>query len=108
MDSVACFSGLQRPHDDERDGASVLVYVLNPKVSLEYSPSLVCLAQAVPVPSNCVLTVQVRPNFPLQQGEDGVNGLVTRLEFVVNDGRDSRLPRDFDSRYKAQKWVRQP
>jgi hypothetical protein len=84
----------------------VLVYVLNPRVSLEYSLSMVCLAQPVAVPSNVVLTVQVRPNFPLQQGDDGINGLITRLEFVINSEADGRLPRDFDSRYNTTHWVK--
>lgn len=107
-DAIACFGGLRRPHDDEKDGNSVLVYVLNPRISLEYSPSMVCLAQPVAVPSNAVLTVQVRPNFPLQQGDDGINGLVTRLEFVFRSETDTRLPRDFDSRYGQTFWVKQP
>ena len=78
-DAVACFAGVQRPHDDEKNGQSVLIYVLNPTISLEYSPSMVCLARAVEVPSNSVLTVQVRPNFPVNDGNDGVNGLVPRV-----------------------------
>jgi hypothetical protein len=107
-DAVACFGGIQRPHDKEQNGDSVLVYVLNPPVSIEFSPSLVCMAQPVQVPVNSVLTVQVRPNFPLQQGRDGVEGLITKIEYVFGDERDSRLPRDYDSRYGKNFWVNQP
>lgn len=105
-DSVACFCGLRRPHDDERNGDSVLIYVLNPKISLEYSPSMVCLVRPVTIPSNTVLTVQVRPNFPLQQGNNGIDGTVTRIEFVFNDEKDARLPRDFETRYDRKMWDR--
>ena len=105
-DAIACFGGLKRPHDNEKDGNSVLIYVINPRVSLEYSPDLVCIARPVTVPSNSVLTVQVRPNFPLQPGNDDIDGLVTRLEFVFNSERDARLPRKFDSRYGTTCWVR--
>ena len=105
-DSVACFCGLKRPHDDEKDGSSVLVYVVNPRISLEYSPSMVCLVRPVIVPSHTVLTVQVRPHFPLQQGADGIDGTVTRLEFVFNDEGDPRLPRSYDSRYEKTMWVK--
>ncbi|TIV31405.1 MAG: hypothetical protein E5V90_07370 [Mesorhizobium sp.] len=103
-DAVACFGGLQRPHDDEKDGASVLVYVLAPTISVEYSPSMVCLARTVKVPSNTVLTVQVRPYFPLQGVPEGINGLVTRIEPVFAEPGDSRLPARFETRYGQRFW----
>ena len=60
-ESVACFRGVNRPYDDEAKGESVLVYVLNPVVTLEYIWDLVCIAKSVRVPSNTCLTVQVKP-----------------------------------------------
>jgi hypothetical protein len=63
--SVGCFQGLKRPHDDEHDGDSVLIYVLNPLVTIAYHADMVCLAKAVTVPKNTVLTVQARPKHPL-------------------------------------------
>jgi len=103
-DSIACFSGICRPHDDEQDGASVLVYVLNPEVSVKFQPSMVCQATAIKVPSKTVLTVQVRPEWAGQPNEDGVNGVITRLEFVTSSDEDPQLPRGFEERYQQQLW----
>lgn len=103
-DAVACFGGLQRPHDDEEMGESVLVYVLTPTISLEYAPSMVCMARTLKLPSNTVLTVQVRPNFPLQGVDEGINGLVTRIEPVFSTPENPSLPAKFDSRYGQRFW----
>ena len=103
-DSVACFGGLQRPHDDEEKGESVLVYVLNPTISLEYAPSMVCMARTLKMPSNTVLTVQVRPNFTLQGVADHIHGLVTRIEPVLSKPENPSLPAKFDSRYGQRFW----
>lgn len=103
-DAVACFGGLQRPHDDEFDGRSVLVYVLTPTISLEYIPSMVCLARAFRVPTNTVFTVQVRPHFALQQEMDGIHGLVTRIEPVFGTPETPHLPAKHDSRYGERFW----
>jgi hypothetical protein len=44
-DATACFEGAMRPYDGERDGASVLFYVLKPKTTLISSVDMVCRAQ---------------------------------------------------------------
>jgi hypothetical protein len=103
-DAVACFSGINRPHDDEENGHSVLVYILNPKVSIQYEPSMTCQARSVVVPPKSVLTVQVRPTYSGQATEQGVNGIVTRLEFVVNDEKEPLLPKGFQGRYDKMLW----
>ena len=87
--SVALFQGLNRPHDDEKDGDSVLVYVVNPAVTIAYQTDMVCVARAVPLPKNTVLTVQVRLKHPLLQEDSQLDGVITRLEFVSSDPLDS-------------------
>ena len=57
-DALACFQGVNRPYVDEPTGDSVFVYVLTPRVSIIYEPSMVCVAKAVRVPKHSVLTVQ--------------------------------------------------
>jgi hypothetical protein len=103
-DATACFGGINRPHDDEENGHSVLVYVLNPKVSIQFEPSMTCQARSVVVPPKSVLTVQVRPAFSGQAVDQGVNGIVTRLEFVVNDEKEPLLPKGFQVRYDKMFW----
>ncbi|MCA1414485.1 hypothetical protein I6F30_25520 [Bradyrhizobium sp. NBAIM20] len=102
--SVALYQGLKRPHDDERDGDSVLVYVINPKVTLAYQTDMVCVARAVTLPKNTVLTVQVRPQHPLLEAESQLNGVITRLEFVSSDPLDPMVPVDHGTRYARLLW----
>jgi hypothetical protein len=64
--SVGCFRGVKRPYIDEPDGESILVYVLNPSVTITRDVSLVCCARGVIVPSNSCLTVQIKPKAALQ------------------------------------------
>jgi hypothetical protein len=102
-DAVACFQGLQRPHDKEKNGESVLIYVLNPLVTVIFYPDLACLARAQKVPVGVVLTVQVRPHPPLLASQSQLNGLVTRLEFVSSAPGVS-LPADYETRYAKPLW----
>jgi hypothetical protein len=123
--SVACFKGVKRPYDDELDGASVVVYVLNPTVTLDREVSLVCLAKAVTVPADTCLTVQVKlPQAALQPSGTSLNtgvtrsskpdvgvtednlihGVVTRLEFVEGDGGNPVLPKRHTTRYHLRMW----
>lgn len=118
--SVACFRGVNRPYDDEEEGESVLVYVLNPTVSVDRDVNLVCLAKAVKVPSGTCLTVQVKPTKPLQSDESSVEkgvtrsfdsedvkiirGVVTRLEFVSGNGEIPILPKRHAGRYRQKLW----
>jgi hypothetical protein len=104
LKAVGCFQGLKRPHDDEHDGDSVLIYVLNPLVTIAYHADMVCLAKAVTVPKNTVLTVQVRPKHPLLTAESQLNGVVTRLEFVSSDASDPTMPVDHGTRYARLLW----
>lgn len=112
-DSVACFRGVKRPYDDEENGESVLVYVLNPTVTIDHEPSLVCLAKAVKVPSDVALTVQVKPKKALHGADDrvepatvasGADGVVTRLEFVSGNGATPILPKRHSERYLTRLW----
>jgi hypothetical protein len=102
--SVGCFQGLKRPHDEEHDGDSVMIYVLNPLVTIAYHADMVCLAKAVTVPKNTVLTVQVRPKHPLLTDESQLNGVLTRLEFVSSDASDPTMPVDHGTRYARLLW----
>jgi hypothetical protein len=106
-DSVACFRGVKRPYDDEKDGASILVYVLNPAVTLVRDADMVCLAKAAKVSPDVALTVQVKPikKADLQQGNDPLHdGVVTRLEFVPGVGRGPVLPKRHEERYVTRLW----
>jgi hypothetical protein len=119
--SVACFRGVRRPYDDEEGGESVLVYVLNPMVSLDHEVSLVCLAKAVRVPSETCLTVQVKPTSALQVPKTALNsdvtrrssgnadaetihGVVTGLEFISGNGETPILPKRHAERYDLRLW----
>jgi hypothetical protein len=118
--SIACFRGVQRPYDDEEDGGSVLVYVLNPKVSIARDVNMACLAKAVRVPAETCLTVQVKPTAALQppkmalnsdvtryfdtEDEETVHGVVTRLEFIPGTGDSPTLPERHDERYHQRLW----
>jgi hypothetical protein len=97
-DSIACFKGVKRPYDGEIDGCSILVYILNPRVSISYEPSMVCLAKAVRVPTNLAATVQVRLTDALQNGDKNVCGIVTRIEFVAGDKGTPLLPEGHQER----------
>jgi hypothetical protein len=106
-DSVACFQGINRPHDREEDGCSVLVYVLNPSVSIKFLPDMVCLATALKVPRETVLTVQVRPDVKDLSGHserESINGVITRLEFVWADPSQPTLPKKYSERYAKTLW----
>lgn len=122
--SVACFRGVMRPYDDELEGSSILVYVLNPAVTLDREVSMVCLAKAVAVPKDTCLTVQVKPAAALQTdsarinsqstrstmaqidstGDKLIHGVVTRLEFVSGNGGEPVLPRRHEMRYRQRLW----
>jgi hypothetical protein len=104
FDSVACFKGVKRPLDGEDDGDSIVTYVLNIPVSVEYNPDLVCVASAVIPPQGTCATVQVKPNRSLQPDEAGVYGIITRIEFVFGDGVNPTLPRGHAERYQARLW----
>ena len=104
-DAYACFEGIQRPHDDEDNGDSVLVYVLRPLVTIERVVSMTCQAGPLVPPPDCVLTVLVRTNLGLQDAEGNIDGVVTRLEWVLADGKDKTLPKNAESRYKVAHWI---
>jgi hypothetical protein len=107
-DSVACFRGVKRPYTDQADGGSILVYVLNPTVTLERDVNMVCLARAARVPASAALTVQV---VPVKQSSITApqalpyQGIITRLEFVVGEGNAPVLPKGYtEERYETQLW----
>jgi hypothetical protein len=108
-DSVACFRGVGRPYDDEENGESILVYVINPTVTLTPQSSLVCLAQSFPIPKNTCFTAQVKPfKTPLLEGDVHVHGVVTRSEHILGDGGTPVLPKSHASRYGERLWVKLP
>lgn len=103
-DSIACFEGIMRPHDDEQNGESVLIYVLRPSVTIERIKSMACQAGAVVPPKSTVLTVLVRTNVDLQDEDGPVDGIITRLEWVM--AGDDGLPKRHESRYTTTHWER--
>jgi hypothetical protein len=104
-DSVACFRGVNRPYDDEKNGESVIIYVLNPSVSIEYEVDMACVARGVKVPADTALTVQVKPGKSLQIDGHDIFGMVTRLEFVSGDGGNPILPKGHSTRYLQRLWL---
>ncbi|MEQ8867939.1 MAG: hypothetical protein RLN94_22215 [Roseovarius sp.] len=103
-DAIACFEGIERPHDDEKNGDTVLVYVLRPTVTIERKPSMACQAAAAVPPKSSVLTVLVRTNQDLHDDCGQVDGCITRVEWVVA-GIDG-LPKSHETRYTTQHWIR--
>jgi hypothetical protein len=103
-DAVACFQGVKRPHVAEEDGDSVLIYVLNPLVTIVWEAGMACIAKAMRVPKNTVLTVQVCTNGALLAGSEGIHGVVTRLEYISSSGDEPTLPVRYRSRYLREKW----
>ena len=102
-DSVACFKGINRPCDGENNGDSILIYVLNPMVSILYEANMVCVAKAIRL-GNVVATVQVRLQDSLQDSGETVSGRVTRIEFVAGNGDSPNLPQNADERYNERLW----
>jgi hypothetical protein len=103
-DSVACFQGVKRPYIDEENGDSVVVYVLNPRVTIDYEPDLACPAKGVRLARTTVATVQVRPTKSLQISGVNIWGTVTRLEFVRGEGGEPNLPVKHSDRYVQRLW----
>lgn len=103
-DAVAMFRGVKRPYDTEPTGASVVVHVLRPHVSIEFVQSLRCVARAVRVPNNTILTVQSLPLAALQATIPGIDRLITRLEFVTSDVVDPSVPERHSDRYEELLW----
>lgn len=103
-DAYACFEGIRRPHDDEDNGDSVLVYVMRPSVTVESHLSMACQVRAVTPPTKTVLTVLVRTNKGLHDDGGAIDGCVTRLEWVFAEGENILLPKGANMRYTAQHW----
>ncbi|MCJ2120640.1 hypothetical protein MKK65_29475 [Methylobacterium sp. J-001] len=102
----ACFRGLKRPHNNEDDGSSVLVYVLKPAATLQYdsSSAMVCPMSVLLMPSAAVLTVQVRLAASLQEPVNGIDGIVTRIEPVAGEKPEHALPVGHADRYAHRCW----
>lgn len=103
-DSAACFRGIERPHDDEDNGDSVICYVLNPATSIEFSPSQVCVAQPVIMPQQTAITVLVRIKPTLLRPGLTVDGILTRIEPVKCSPEDPLLPNRYKTRYRERLW----
>lgn len=103
-DSVACFRGVKRPYDDEADGGSIIIYVLNVGVTVGFEPSLACMAKAVKMPTDAPLTVQVKRTQPLLEGGIEIIGTVMRVEWVFGEGSAPCLPYRYEERYNERLW----
>lgn len=103
-DATACFQGIERPHLNERDGSNVLIYVLQPKVTIEFVSAMACMARAVRPAVPFLLTVQVVLADALHYAVNGVDGLVTRLEPVGCDDNHGELPIEYETRYRRRCW----
>jgi hypothetical protein len=68
-DSVACFRGVKRPYDDEPHGESIIIYVLNVGVTVGFDPTSPCMAKAVKLARDALLTIQVKRTKPLLEGD---------------------------------------
>lgn len=103
-DSVACFRGVKRPYDDESQGESVIIYVLNVNVTVGFDPTSPCMAKAVRLASDALLTFQVKPIEPLLERDIEIVGIVTRVERVVGEGSAPCLPYRYEERYSERLW----
>lgn len=103
-DSLALFEGVKRPHVDENDGASVLVYVLKPKITIEWAATMKVMAQTVFPPTNSTFTALVRTDLELQDKQGPIHGLVTRVEWTLTNSPDLFLPKNYDTRYDTRHW----
>ncbi|MGZ7868237.1 hypothetical protein ACXR8U_21595 [Methylobacterium radiotolerans] len=105
-DAKACFRGLKRPHNNEDDGSSVLVYVLKLAATLQYDTkgAMVCPMSVLLMPSAAVLTVQVRLAASLQEPVNGIDGIVTRIEPVAGEKPEHALPVGHADRYAHRCW----
>jgi hypothetical protein len=106
--AIAAFRGVRRPYDGEQNGESVVVYVLRPDVSIQSHASMVCMARAVKVPPETLLTVQACPVQPLQGAPLSVKYRVTRLEFVSSAPVAPDLPARHQDRYDKLLWKIDP
>lgn len=100
-DATACFRGIKRPCGDDDNGATVCIFVMRPYVSVRYVPSMASLVDMYEVPNDMCLTVHAVMRPP--SGRGGVNGIITRLEYVRCDIQ-SGLPIDHESRYEERLW----
>ena len=105
-DALACYEGIMRPHDDEDNGDSVLIYVLRPSVTIERYLSMACQARAFIPPTKSLLTALVRTNKAIHDENGALDGCVTRLEWILAEGEDKMLPKNAKTRYKVQHWVK--
>lgn len=103
-DATAGFMGVNRPYHDDDNGTEVAIYVLTPQYTLKYEPDMVCVARTCHTPIKSVLTVQVRYDKACQDKNEGIHGMLTRLEFVTSDARDPSLPKGYDKRYSQRLW----
>ena len=102
----ACFRGIKRPHREEQDGDSVVVYILNPTHTLAWDVSMVCRAKVVRAPSDTVMAVYMRMQDSLHPPIDGITGIITGWEFIPCDASAVTLPEGFEGRYGKELWRR--
>ena len=103
-DAIACFEGIERPHDDELNGDTVLIYVLRPSASIQRQAGMGCQAAVVVPAKSTVLTVLVRTNLALQDDGGDINGCITRIEWVF--AGDDGLPKSHEKRYTTLRWIK--
>ena len=103
-DCVACFRGVRPRYYDEEEGDSLLVYVLNPATTVVYERTLAYTIAGANVPSDACLTVHVRPVRFLQNNDEAVRGVITRLEFIHGEGAKPLLPKGYSTRYSREHW----
>lgn len=102
----ACFRGIRRPHREEQDGDSVVVYIINPTHTLSWDVSMVCRAKVTRAPSGTVMAVYMRMQDSLHPPMDGISGIITGWEFIPCDTSVVTLPEDFEQRYSLELWRR--
>jgi hypothetical protein len=104
LDATACFQGVERPHNTEDNGNSVLVYVLKPSATVEYAVRMGAPIRAIELPTTHVLTVQVCLTTSLHTDGSAISGIVTRFEPVVADTDLPMLPEQHKERYRIRHW----
>jgi len=96
----AIFKGLKRPLATENRDSEIYVYVLSPRYVYEYEASMVCIAKRKEAPIGALFLVYVIFN-----DESLLHGTILNWEWVISAKSNTRLPKDYKSRYEEEVWI---
>jgi len=91
-DSVACFRGVKRPYDEEDDGRSILIYVLEPEASIVFEPDMASVGEDCQSSGQYGADRTVKPTKSLQISATNVDGINYPAWSLSLAGRRWRQP----------------